>query len=116
MSKSVFNVDKFFNHLDSKRKDNNYTWKKVSEKSKVSASTLTRIAQGKHPDVDSLGLLCEWAKLDANEFFNTKDNVKEIDFMAQLSVNLRADKKLNKDSIEAIESTLRAAYNMFTKG
>ena len=69
MPKGHFEAEAFFSALDSQRQSQKLTWKKVAELSGVSASTLTRIAQGKHPDVDSLGALCNWAGLNADIFF-----------------------------------------------
>ncbi len=115
MPKGHFEAEDFFSALDSQRQSQNITWKKVAELSGVSASTLTRIAQGKHPDVDSLGALCKWAGLDANMFFDKENHVQPADPLAQLTANLRADKNLTADGIKAIETMLKVAYDTFRK-
>ena len=45
--KGSFDADAFYSALDGQRQARELTWKKVAEESGVSASTLTRIAQGK---------------------------------------------------------------------
>lgn len=113
MQRGHFEAESFFSALDSQRQSQGLTWKKVAELSGVSASTLTRIAQGKHPDVDSLGALCDWAGLDANKFFEKTNPVHIADPLAQITANLRADKNLTPDGIKAIEAMLKAAYDVF---
>ena len=113
MSSGFFDSDTFFSVLDSERQSRNFTWKKVAEESGISASTLTRIAQGKHPDVDSLGALCVWAGVDANGFFKNEGAVSKADTLAEITANLRADKKLSPEGMVAIETMLKSAYNAF---
>ena len=61
-----FEADAFYAALDAERRDRRYTWKQVAEESQVSASTLTRMAQGRRPDVDSLAALVTWSGLSAD--------------------------------------------------
>ena len=55
-----FDVASLHAALDSERVSRRITWKDVSAASGVSASTLTRLSQGKRPDVDSLAALTAW--------------------------------------------------------
>ena len=50
--KGWFDSDAFYSALDAARRAQNLNWKEVAAQSGVSASTLTRMAQGKRPDVD----------------------------------------------------------------
>ena len=43
--------------MDSERRSRRFTWKDVAAESDVSASTLTRLSQGRQPDVNSLAAL-----------------------------------------------------------
>jgi predicted transcriptional regulator len=65
MAKVEFDAESFYAALDSQRQSQRLTWKEVAAKSEVSASTLTRMAQGKRPDVDSLTALLKlhWKQL-----------------------------------------------------
>jgi transcriptional regulator with XRE-family HTH domain len=58
--KEKFDNEGFFAALDAHRLAKRLTWKQVAEQSEVSASTLTRMAQGKRPDVDGLAALLKW--------------------------------------------------------
>ena len=60
MPKGYFDADAFFEALDKTRNNKKITWRKVAEEAGVSASTLTRMAQGKRPDVDTLAALAAW--------------------------------------------------------
>ena len=64
-----FDGEKFVAALDSTRRARDMTWRKVADEARVSASTLTRLSQGKRPDVDSLGALTRWAGLNTDTFF-----------------------------------------------
>ena len=63
MPKGIFDAEGFFDALDEVRDSKGLTWKEVADESEVSASTLTRMAQGKRPDVDSLAALLKWSGL-----------------------------------------------------
>lgn len=117
MSKSQFDGDAFYAALDGQRQSKKLTWKKVAEQSGVSASTLTRMAQGKRPDVDSMAALLGWSGLDANGFVRTGSaKVVEADSLAKLTVYLRADPNLSTEAAIALESLLKAAYERLRKG
>ena len=50
---NFFDAEGFYAALDAIRLGREISWKKVAENAKVSASTLTRMGQGKRPDVPS---------------------------------------------------------------
>ena len=66
--KGSFDNEKFYAALDASRVARGLTWKQVATESGVSASTLTRMAQGKRPDVDGLAALLGWSGLRADSF------------------------------------------------
>ena len=113
MGQSQFDAEGFFSALDSVRITRKLTWKEVAGESGVSASTLTRMAQGRRPDVDSLAALTDWAELDANRFLLPKSkqnrgNSKEA--LEQVTALFRADPNLSKQAATAIETTLKVLY------
>ena len=65
MAKGHFDAEAFYAALDSQRHSRRLNWKQVAREAGISASTLTRIAQGKRPDVDSLAALLTWSGLKA---------------------------------------------------
>ena len=111
MSKSQFDVDAFYEALDNVRKSEKLTWKKVADKAGISASTLTRMAQGKRPDVDSMAALASWSNLNVDNYITghnqgktTKNSIEEV------SALFRADPSLDTDAASAIEAIVRAAH------
>ena len=105
-----FDADRFVAALDSTRQARRLTWRKVADEAKVSASTLTRMSQGKRPDVDTLGALSRWAGLKADDFFSDDAPEPRTEPLAQVTAYLRADPKLNAQGKEALEAILHAAY------
>jgi len=111
LSNSRFNVEKFFAALDEIRKAKKLSWKQVAAQAGVSASTLTRIGQGKRPDVDGMAALFAWANLDANGFIvKLTDAPLKRETISEIGALLRADPKLKGRDAEMLEAMLRSAY------
>lgn len=111
-----FDGDSYYRALDNIRGDQSLTWKQVSQATKVSASTLTRLAQGKNPDADSLAMLSAWSGLNPADFVLDKD-VRPVQpgGLNQILTYLRADPKLSNESIAALDHIITAAYKQFEK-
>ncbi|HEY2416159.1 MAG TPA: hypothetical protein VGI40_28210 [Pirellulaceae bacterium] len=92
------------------------TWKQVSKESDVGASTLTRMAQGRRPDVDSLAALLKWSDLSADDFIVDSDDSEQSapSPLANIAAQFRRDKKLPPEGKKAIEATLKAMYQHFS--
>jgi hypothetical protein len=56
----VFDPDALYVALDRRRRQDKLRWRDVAHQAGVSASTLTRISQLKHPDANSLVRLLSW--------------------------------------------------------
>ena len=110
MAKTGFDVRGFHAALDAQRVAKGLTWKDVANESGVSASTLTRMSQGRRPDVDGLALLLAWSGLDATQFLPGANAPEPL---AQIAANLRADRNLSDESAEALESIIKVAYEQF---
>lgn len=110
--KGNFDTGAFCSALDSQRRAKKLTWKQVAEESGVSASTLTRMTQGKRPDVDGLAALLAWSGLNADDFIRREQSVTP-EPLAQITALLRADRNLSTESAEALEDIIRAAYERF---
>lgn len=108
-----FDGEGFYAALDAARSERKVTWRKVAEQSGVSASTLTRISQGKRPDVDSLASLCSWASLSADDFWRSEDRTHDRNSEQALSKALmlfRADPNLGPEQAKALEKIIQSAY------
>src|ERR1700722_10672830 len=105
-----FDGDAFYRALESIVKTRKTNWKNVSEVTFVSASTLTRMAQGRKPDASSLAALSAWAGLNPSDFVDAPFAAKHSEPMAKISTLLRTDPNLGTQDAEAVEAILRAAY------
>lgn len=106
-----FDGEAFFAAIDAERIARRLTWKKVAEQAGVPASTLTRMSQGRKPDVDSLSSLCAWSGLKAGDFIRTEAGKKaQAEPLAQISAHLRADPNLSKEGAQALETLIKTAY------
>ena len=110
VKRARFDGDAFYAALDGERQARQCTWKRVAEESGVSASTLTRISQGKRPDVDSLAALSAWSGLDVDRFVRSDDSKKEPEPLAVISSCLRSDRRLNEEAAAALDQMVKAAY------
>ena len=107
----TFNAPGFFSALDSVRTERGMSWRQVAGESGISQSTLTRLGQGKRPDVDSLARLADWSKLSVDAFIVRASDELEVDSLATISTYLRADRSLTSDEAKALETVIRATYN-----
>lgn len=104
-----FDANAFYAALDGEREARGLTWKKVAEESGVSASTLTRIAQGKRPDVDSMAALSAWSGLNVDHFVRPSKK-EEPESLAMISTYLRSDPHLNEEAATALDELVKVAY------
>ncbi len=108
-----FDGSRFFAALDGVRVSKELTWKRVAELSKVPASTLTRMSQGRKPDVDTLAALCSWSGLKAESFMTSEQIRSEP--LAEMTALFRADPNLTKEGAKALEAILKTAYEQLRK-
>jgi transcriptional regulator with XRE-family HTH domain len=85
------------------------TWKQVSKETGVSATTLTRMAQGRQPDAASLAGLSAWAGINPADFVSNAKRVPR-EPLAQISQLLRADPRLKPEAARTLDVMLRSAY------
>jgi DNA-binding phage protein len=112
-----FDAAAFFAALDAVREARKMTWKQVAAESQVSASTLTRLAQGRRPDVDSLAKLLSWSGLKAEQFIRGGVTPpRKAGTMAMISTYLRADPHLTPESAAALEELVKVTYRRLRKG
>lgn len=116
MKKGTFDNSAFFSAVDAHRSAKKLTWKQVAEQSGVSASTLTRIAQGKRPDVDSLAALKAWSGLNVDDYVrNSAETNQKPETIAIISTYLRADPNLTPEGAVALEEVIKATYSRIKK-
>ena len=108
-----FDVSALHAALDSERRSRRLAWKDVAAESGVSASTLTRLSQGRRPDVDSLAALTTWLGISADHFMRG-ERIQQFGGaspLAQISSILHRDPHLNPEGSAALEELIRATYS-----
>ena len=113
--KRTFDTAGFFVALDAQRRSKSMTWRGVADGAGVSASTLTRMSQGKRPDVDGLASLLAWSGLTAEDFIREEGERVQPETLARISTYLRADSKLGPESALALERIIEVAYEQMTQ-
>jgi transcriptional regulator with XRE-family HTH domain len=108
--KGWFDASSFYDALDAERMSRNLNWKQVAGESGVSASTLTRMAQGKRPDVDGLAALAAWSGLATDKFVRSQGDRPQPEPLAMISTYLRSDKNLTNEAATALDELLKATY------
>lgn len=112
---SAFDADAFYETLDGERRARGLTWKEVAAEARVSASTLTRLGQGRRPDVDSFARLVAWGGFDADRFVATPKGTSAGGFLTNLPTYLRSDPNLDEKGVQALETIIKAAYDQFRR-
>jgi transcriptional regulator with XRE-family HTH domain len=109
----VVDVEALFSALDAKRKSEELSWRDAAAEIGVSASTLTRMAQGASPDVEGFGKMVRWLGVSADDFISgarAATSKKAGDLLVVVSRHLRASKELDPQSAKALESIIETAY------
>ncbi|MFV0469068.1 MAG: helix-turn-helix domain-containing protein [Dysgonomonas sp.] len=83
----------------------------AQEISNVSFSTLSRIEQGKVPDVDTFIKICQWLEVSADTFIIDSQELKEVPIKDKVIAHLRAEKVLSKDTVNMLIKMIDVAYN-----
>jgi transcriptional regulator with XRE-family HTH domain len=106
-------VEALYSALDAKRRADGLSWREASAAIGVSASTLTRMAQGASPDVEGFGKMVRWLAVSADDFIarpKGRPVKKSEDLLVVVSRHLRASKELDPKSAKALEGIIEAAY------
>jgi transcriptional regulator with XRE-family HTH domain len=77
----------------------------------VSFATLSRIEQGKIPDVDTFIRICKWLEVATDTFIVGTQNQKTISTKDQVVAHLRAERELSKDTVNMLIKMINMAYN-----
>jgi transcriptional regulator with XRE-family HTH domain len=106
-----FDFDAFYRALAATVASRGVSWKKVSEETGVSQTTLSRMSKGRQPDSESLTSLAAWSGLNPVDF--TRGEKRTPEPMALVGKLLREDPNLDANGADALEAILKAAYERF---
>ena len=113
MAQSQISVDILVAVLDSERKARALSWRQLAKAAGVSPSTLTRMQQGKSPDVNTFSALTRWLNIPAERFYAEKPSQPiPTDPMAVISTLLRGKKKMNPKAVAALQELVNAAFKL----
>jgi transcriptional regulator with XRE-family HTH domain len=90
----------------------------ADEIGEVSPSTLSRIEQGRMPDLDTFFRLCRWLGVSADELAPKQVGRKKAASAStpaeQVEVYLRADQTLPPETVDALVRMVKLAYDSAT--
>ncbi len=75
----------------------------------VSPSTISRVENGKTPDMDTFLAICDWLEVPLGELIKNTDE-EDLETPEAISIQLRADKNLDPAIANALASLVKAAY------
>lgn len=111
-----FDQERFYRALERHRSDIGLSWRAVARELDISASTLSRLARGRRPDLDSFLKLVTWLGEPAESFLSTAapgPDRGRADTIGEISESLRRDEALAPDDAEALEQLVTVAYRRF---
>lgn len=91
--------------------------REVATEIDISSATLSRVENGKIPDLKTFSKICRWLQVDASDILGCKimpepaKGAKE----ATVAVHLRADKDLNKETLTALTEMILRARTMISE-
>lgn len=78
----------------------------------ISASSLSRIENGKIPDMEVFLRICDWLETSADNFIQSSEGRNTANTPEVIEAHLKADKYLDDDTAEAIAEMVRRAYEL----
>ena len=89
----------------------------AQEIGEISPSTLSRIENGKVPDMDTFLRICDWLQVSSEEFIKETQESQEnqIATIDRIEGYLRADRELAPETAEALANLMKIAYKAATE-
>jgi transcriptional regulator with XRE-family HTH domain len=115
MTEHPLDLDGLVGSLDTKRLADGISWRELARRAGVSASTLTRMQQGKRPDVDTFSALMRWLNVPAENFLAMKrTSSQDMSPAAAFAALMRSKrvKELPDHQRAAFEAVLHTALGM----
>lgn len=113
MPQDLIHVDALVATLDAERRARGISWRQLAKDAGVSPSTLTRMQQGKSPDVNTFSALTRWLNIPAERFYAQPLNqAASEDPLAVISTLLRGKKKMSPKAVAALQELVNAAFKL----
>lgn len=116
MAEAKLDMEALMAALDAQRRALKISWRELARQAGVSPSSLTRMQQGKNPDVNTFASLVQWLKLPAERFMlgEPRDDKQKTPThpLAIASTLLRGKKNMTPRATKALDELVRAAYTL----
>lgn len=101
--------------LDAARGEKGLSWRQLAKDIGVSASTISRMANGLKPDVTAFAAMTTWLRMPAERFYVTAapERDEEPELLASLVPLLRARRDLAEGEVAYLEEIIGAAARRF---
>ncbi|GAB7304901.1 hypothetical protein MAFF212519_27840 [Clavibacter michiganensis] len=101
--------------LDAARIERGWSWRQLAKELGVSASTVSRMANGLRPDVTAFAAMTTWLRMPAEAFYRntTQQPSEQPELVAQLAPLLRARRDLHDQDVQYLEQVIGAAVQRF---
>lgn len=83
----------------------------AEEMGSVSASTLSRVEQGKLPDIDTFFRICKWLDVPSDSFSTVSVQKSKTGARNELIAKLREDRFLDPQVSSSLISMIKLAYD-----
>lgn len=97
-----------------KKQRNNKGIREVATEIGISSATLSRIENGKLPDLESFSKICKWLNVDPGKIlgFKPADTILDEKSSPQLFAHMRADKNQNPELVKALSEMILQVQQM----
>jgi len=110
-SKPHIDLEALYGALNAERENRGLSWRELGKEIGTSASTFTRLAQGRGTDADTFATLVAWLGVSADHFVRGNEPPKgQPRTVAAISSYLRADRSLSREESDALDKIMRSAY------
>ena len=90
--------------------------REVAREIGISPATLSRVENGKLPDLETFSKICRWLKIDPGEVLGVKGAVGAASSQDRIvSAHLRADKNQSPEAARALAEMILAAQRMISE-
>ena len=109
--KPHIDLEALYDALNAERSERGMSWRELGKQIGTSASTFTRLAQGRGTDADTFASLVAWLGMSADSFVRGATPPKgQPRTVAAISGYLRADRSLTRAESEDLDTIVRSAY------
>lgn len=85
--------------------------REIAQITGISASTISRVENGKTPDMETFLALCDWLEVPPHTLIKNTEDTSQKEIPGSICVMLRSDQRLERDVAEALAVLIEAAYS-----